>query len=95
MGYEALILRNIKCYCTFGTKYHQMEKRSGEHGAPCVMVYLSFLLSSYSETEESTLRILRVSVEDSGVYTCVATNVAGSVTSSASLTVSGKSPVII
>lgn len=53
------------------------------------------VLSDYSETEESTLRILGVSVEDSGAYTCVATNVAGSVTSTASLTVSGESPVII
>uniref|UniRef100_A0A3Q3F7C9 Trio Rho guanine nucleotide exchange factor b n=1 Tax=Labrus bergylta TaxID=56723 RepID=A0A3Q3F7C9_9LABR len=44
---------------------------------------------TYSETEEAVLRILGVSVEDSGVYTCVATNVAGSVTSSASLRVSG------
>uniref|UniRef100_A0A8C2XPW3 non-specific serine/threonine protein kinase n=1 Tax=Cyclopterus lumpus TaxID=8103 RepID=A0A8C2XPW3_CYCLU len=46
---------------------------------------------TYSETGEATLRILGVSVEDSGVYTCVATNVAGSVTSSASLRVSGES----
>ncbi|KAM3614475.1 uncharacterized protein V6R79_014933 [Siganus canaliculatus] len=44
---------------------------------------------TYSETEEATLRILGVSVEDSGLYTCVATNAAGSVTSSASLRVSG------
>ncbi|XP_029695080.1 triple functional domain protein isoform X4 [Takifugu rubripes] len=44
--------------------------------------------TTYSETEEATLRIVMVSVEDSGVYTCVATNVAGSVTSSANLTVS-------
>lgn len=49
----------------------------------------------YSETEEATLRIVGVSIEDSGVYTCVATNVTGSVTSSANLTVSGKRPVII
>lgn len=58
-------------------------------------VYLSFLLCCYSETEEVTLHILGVSVEDSGVYTCVATNVAGSVTSSASLKVSGESPVMV
>lgn len=58
-----------------------------------MMVYPSFLLSGYSEMEEATLRILGVSAEDSGVYTCVATNVAGSVTSSASLTVSGKRPL--
>uniref|UniRef100_A0A8C9XHR0 non-specific serine/threonine protein kinase n=1 Tax=Sander lucioperca TaxID=283035 RepID=A0A8C9XHR0_SANLU len=45
---------------------------------------------TYSETGEAALRILGVSVEDSGVYTCVATNVAGSVTSSASLRVSGE-----
>lgn len=44
----------------------------------------------YSETGEAALRILGVSVQDSGVYTCVATNVAGSVTSSASLRVSGE-----
>lgn len=49
----------------------------------------------YSETEEATLRIVMASVEDSGMYTCVATNVAGSVTSSANLTVSGKRPEII
>uniref|UniRef100_H3DP72 non-specific serine/threonine protein kinase n=1 Tax=Tetraodon nigroviridis TaxID=99883 RepID=H3DP72_TETNG len=44
--------------------------------------------TAYSETEEATLRIVGVSAEDSGLYTCVATNVAGSVTSSANLTVS-------
>ncbi|GLD56548.1 triple functional domain protein-like isoform X1 [Lates japonicus] len=44
---------------------------------------------TYSETGEAALRILGVSIEDSGVYSCVATNVAGSVTSSASLRVSG------
>lgn len=44
---------------------------------------------TYSDTGEAALRILGVSVEDSGMYTCVATNVAGSVTSSASLRVSG------
>uniref|UniRef100_A0A665UMS5 non-specific serine/threonine protein kinase n=1 Tax=Echeneis naucrates TaxID=173247 RepID=A0A665UMS5_ECHNA len=45
---------------------------------------------TFSETGEAALHILGVSVEDSGVYTCVATNVAGSVTSSASLRVSGE-----
>lgn len=59
------------------------------------MVYHSYLSSFYSETEEAALRILGVSVEDSGVYTCVATNVAGSVTSSASLRVSGASPFMV
>ncbi|XP_068592101.1 triple functional domain protein isoform X1 [Cebidichthys violaceus] len=44
---------------------------------------------THSETGEAALRILGVSVEDSGVYVCVASNVAGSVTSSASLRVSG------
>uniref|UniRef100_A0A8D3DWC0 non-specific serine/threonine protein kinase n=1 Tax=Scophthalmus maximus TaxID=52904 RepID=A0A8D3DWC0_SCOMX len=44
---------------------------------------------TYSETGEAALRILGVSAEDGGVYSCVATNVAGSVTSSASLRVSG------
>lgn len=43
-----------------------------------------------SETGEAALRILGASVDDSGVYTCVATNVAGSATSSASLRVSGE-----
>lgn len=43
---------------------------------------------TYSETGEASLHVLQVSLEDSGVYTCVATNVAGTVTSSASLTVS-------
>lgn len=54
-----------------------------------------FLVCCYSETEEVTLRIVMVSIEDSGVYACVATNVAGSVTSSANLTVSGKRPEIV
>ncbi|KAM9782627.1 LOW QUALITY PROTEIN: triple functional domain protein [Neosynchiropus ocellatus] len=44
---------------------------------------------NYSDTGEATLNILGASVEDSGVYTCVASNVVGSVTSSASLRVSG------
>lgn len=43
---------------------------------------------TYSETGEASLHVLQVSLEDSGVYTCVATNVAGTVTTSASLTVS-------
>lgn len=60
-----------------------------------LMLYLFFLLFCYSETEEAVLRVLGVSVEDSGVYTCVATNVAGSVTSSASLRVSGESLVML
>lgn len=46
---------------------------------------------TYSETGEATLRILEVTVEDSGVYACVATNVAGTGTSSASLKVAGTS----
>nr|XP_023011436.1 triple functional domain protein isoform X5 [Maylandia zebra] len=44
---------------------------------------------TYSETGEASLCITDASVEDSGVYTCVATNIAGAVTSSASLRVSG------
>ncbi|XP_035019042.1 triple functional domain protein isoform X1 [Hippoglossus stenolepis] len=44
---------------------------------------------THSETGEAALCILGVSVEDSGVYTCVATNIAGTVTSSAGVTVSG------
>uniref|UniRef100_A0A1A8BP83 non-specific serine/threonine protein kinase n=1 Tax=Nothobranchius kadleci TaxID=1051664 RepID=A0A1A8BP83_NOTKA len=43
---------------------------------------------TYSETGEAALHVLGVSLEDSGVYTCVATNIAGSIASSASLTVS-------
>ncbi|XP_023284323.1 triple functional domain protein isoform X2 [Seriola lalandi dorsalis] len=42
---------------------------------------------AYSDTGEATLRILGVASEDDGVYTCVATNELGSVTSSASLRV--------
>ncbi|KAM6959163.1 triple functional domain protein [Aplochiton taeniatus] len=42
---------------------------------------------AYSETGEATLRIVGVASEDDGVYTCVATNDLGSVTSSASLRV--------
>ncbi|KAM9512923.1 triple functional domain protein-like isoform 4-T4 [Salvelinus alpinus] len=43
---------------------------------------------TYSDTGEATLLIMGVSVEDDGEYTCVATNVVGSVSSSASLRVS-------
>ncbi|KAM8841306.1 triple functional domain protein-like isoform 2-T3 [Spinachia spinachia] len=42
---------------------------------------------AYSDTGEATLRISGVASEDDGVYTCVATNELGSVTSSASLRV--------
>lgn len=44
----------------------------------------------FSDTGEATLRIIGVSSEDDGVYTCVATNELGSTTSSASLRVLGK-----
>lgn len=63
---------------------------NSQYDVSCFMIYLSLSLSS--ETEEAVLRILGVSVEDSGVYTCVATNVAGSVSSSASLRVTGEDP---
>ena len=43
-----------------------------------------------SDTGEATLRIIGVSAEDDGVYTCVATNELGSTMSSASLRVLGK-----
>lgn len=43
--------------------------------------------TAYSDTGEATLRIIGVASEDDGVYTCVATNELGSVTSSASLRV--------
>ncbi|XP_030003267.1 triple functional domain protein isoform X6 [Sphaeramia orbicularis] len=42
---------------------------------------------TYSDTGEATLRIIGVASEDDGVYTCVATNELGSMTSSASLRV--------
>ncbi|KAL6457019.1 hypothetical protein MHYP_G00339820 [Metynnis hypsauchen] len=42
---------------------------------------------AYSETGEATLRIVGVASEDDGVYTCIATNDVGSVTTSASLRV--------
>uniref|UniRef100_A0A672T5G1 non-specific serine/threonine protein kinase n=1 Tax=Sinocyclocheilus grahami TaxID=75366 RepID=A0A672T5G1_SINGR len=45
---------------------------------------------AYSETGEATLRIVGVTSEDDGMYTCIATNDIGSVTSSASLRVLGK-----
>lgn len=75
--------KSINCYCNVQvTEYKDC------------LVHLSFC-SFCSETGEAVLHILEVSVEDSGVYTCVATNVAGSVTSSASLRVSGESYVIV
>lgn len=46
---------------------------------------------SSSDTGEATLRIIGVAAEDDGVYTCIATNELGSVTSSASLRVLGES----
>ncbi|XP_063041781.1 triple functional domain protein isoform X4 [Engraulis encrasicolus] len=46
---------------------------------------------AYSDTGEATLRIVGVAADDDGVYTCVATNDLGSVTSSASLRVLGTS----
>uniref|UniRef100_A0A8C3G936 non-specific serine/threonine protein kinase n=1 Tax=Cyclopterus lumpus TaxID=8103 RepID=A0A8C3G936_CYCLU len=45
---------------------------------------------AYSDTGEATLRIIGAASEDDGVYTCVAANELGSVTSSASLRVLGK-----
>ncbi|XP_014880494.1 triple functional domain protein-like isoform X3 [Poecilia latipinna] len=42
---------------------------------------------AYSDAGEATLRIIGAASEDDGVYTCVATNELGSVTSSASLRV--------
>ncbi|RXM31484.1 hypothetical protein EOD39_6925 [Acipenser ruthenus] len=44
---------------------------------------------AYSESGEATLRIVGVSTEDDGTYTCVATNDVGSVSSAASLRVLG------
>uniref|UniRef100_A0A669ERS6 non-specific serine/threonine protein kinase n=1 Tax=Oreochromis niloticus TaxID=8128 RepID=A0A669ERS6_ORENI len=48
-----------------------------------------FMHVCFSDTGEATLRIIGVASEDDGVYTCVATNELGSVTSSASLRVLG------
>ncbi|KAM9852577.1 LOW QUALITY PROTEIN: triple functional domain protein-like [Aulostomus maculatus] len=42
-----------------------------------------------SESGEASLCVLGVSGEDAGIYTCVATNVAGSVSACASLSISG------
>ncbi|XP_038155735.1 triple functional domain protein isoform X2 [Cyprinodon tularosa] len=42
---------------------------------------------AYSDSGEATLRIIGAASEDDGVYTCIATNELGSVTSSASLRV--------
>uniref|UniRef100_A0A8C9U3R6 non-specific serine/threonine protein kinase n=1 Tax=Scleropages formosus TaxID=113540 RepID=A0A8C9U3R6_SCLFO len=47
---------------------------------------------AYSDTGEATLRIVGVSSEDDGVYTCIATNDVGTASSSASLRVLGKRP---
>ncbi|XP_051527163.1 triple functional domain protein-like isoform X3 [Myxocyprinus asiaticus] len=44
---------------------------------------------AYSDTGEATLRIVGVTSEDDGMYTCIALNDVGSVTSSASLRVLG------
>lgn len=44
----------------------------------------------FSDTGEATLRIIGAASEDDGVYTCVATNDLGSVTSSACLRVLGR-----
>uniref|UniRef100_M4AGJ1 non-specific serine/threonine protein kinase n=1 Tax=Xiphophorus maculatus TaxID=8083 RepID=M4AGJ1_XIPMA len=46
---------------------------------------------AYNDAGEATLRIIGATAEDDGVYTCVATNELGSVTSSASLRVLGES----
>lgn len=57
-----------------------------------VFVYLIKTLISvcFSDAGEATLRIIGAASEDDGVYTCVATNELGSVTTSASLRVLGK-----
>lgn len=52
---------------------------------------LSVCCCCLSDTGEATLRIVGVTFEDDGVYTCVATNELGSVASSASLRVLGRS----
>lgn len=56
-------------------------------------VNLQFSYVCFSDTGEATLRIIGVAPDDDGVYTCVATNELGSVTSSASLRVLGESTV--
>lgn len=45
-----------------------------------------------SDVGEATLKILGVSTEDDGIYTCIAVNDMGSASSSASLRVLGKPP---
>lgn len=45
-----------------------------------------------SDVGEATLKIIGVSTEDDGVYTCIAVNDMGSASSSASLRVLGKPP---
>ena len=54
-------------------------------GSRCKSAFMRF-----SDTGEATLRIIGAASEDDGVYTCVATNELGSVTSSASLRVLGE-----
>lgn len=58
--------------------------------ADCLCSILFSILAQYSDTGEATLRIVGVAADDDGVYTCVATNDLGSVTSSASLRVLGE-----
>lgn len=53
-------------------------------------VHTYLTMFTCSDTGEATLRIVGVSSEDDGVYTCVATNELGSVASSASLRVLGE-----
>lgn len=45
-----------------------------------------------SDVGEATLKIIGVSTEDDGIYTCIAVNDMGSASSSASLRVLGKPP---
>uniref|UniRef100_A0A669EZY4 non-specific serine/threonine protein kinase n=1 Tax=Oreochromis niloticus TaxID=8128 RepID=A0A669EZY4_ORENI len=73
------------------------DNNSLSNNGHCSMTYRCGGLTSISfmDTGEASLCITEASAEDSGMYTCVATNIAGAVTSSASLRVSGESPVIV
>ncbi|XP_028971382.2 triple functional domain protein isoform X3 [Esox lucius] len=81
---ESVILRCKVC----GRPKASVTWRGPDH---CTLTNNGHYSITYGDTGEATLRIMGVSVEDEGVYSCVATNVVGSVSSSASLRVSDAS----